>query len=126
VPLDPVGTTAIEGTTDQSWFQAVVDRRAETAAVNAMASGLQHGTMRAISNRIAVSWAVTPNTASTYDIGAASVSIWRPLASMTAPSACRAQSTGFPLSILHESRTGFVLAFDRRERGIRLPAFSRF
>ena len=29
VPLDCVSTSAIEGTADQMWFQAVVDRRAE-------------------------------------------------------------------------------------------------
>jgi hypothetical protein len=34
-------------------FQAVVDRRAEAAAVNAVASGSQHSTMSAISHRIA-------------------------------------------------------------------------
>jgi hypothetical protein len=51
--IDRLGTTTFEGTTDQSWFQAAVDRRADTAAVNAIASGSQHSTMRAISNRIA-------------------------------------------------------------------------
>jgi hypothetical protein len=50
VIIDRLGTTTFEGTTDQSWFQAVVDRRAETAAVNAMASGSQHSTMSALSN----------------------------------------------------------------------------
>jgi hypothetical protein len=40
-------------TADQMWFQALVDRRAEAAVVNAMASGSQVSTMRAISHRIA-------------------------------------------------------------------------
>jgi hypothetical protein len=31
--IDRLGTTTLEGTTDQSWFQAAVDRRAEAAAV---------------------------------------------------------------------------------------------
>ena len=58
VIIDRLGTTAFEGTTDQSWFQAVVDRGADTAAVNAIASGSQHSTMRAISHRIAFSSSV--------------------------------------------------------------------
>jgi hypothetical protein len=37
----------------------VVDRRAEAAAVNAMASGSQHRTMSAISRRIAFSLSVS-------------------------------------------------------------------
>jgi hypothetical protein len=32
------------------WFQAVIDRRAEAAAVSAIASGLQQSTMRATSH----------------------------------------------------------------------------
>jgi hypothetical protein len=52
-PPDRLSTTAIEGATDQMRFQAVVDRRAETAAVNAIASGSQVSTMRAFSHRIA-------------------------------------------------------------------------
>jgi hypothetical protein len=46
--LDRGITPAIEGATDQIWFQAVVDRRAEAAAVNAIASGSRHSTMRRI------------------------------------------------------------------------------
>jgi hypothetical protein len=48
-------TAAIEGTADQIWSRTVADRRADTAAVNAIASGSRHSTMRAISNRIAFS-----------------------------------------------------------------------
>jgi hypothetical protein len=47
VTLDRAGTAPIEGTADQIWFQAVVDRRAETADVNAIASGSQHSTVSA-------------------------------------------------------------------------------
>jgi hypothetical protein len=35
--LDGVRTAAIEGAADQTWFYAMVDRRAEAAAVSAMA-----------------------------------------------------------------------------------------
>jgi hypothetical protein len=53
VPLDRAGTAAIEGTADQIWFQTVIDLPADAAAVNAIASGSQHSTMRAISHRMA-------------------------------------------------------------------------
>jgi hypothetical protein len=46
---------SIEGAADQMWFETAVDRRAEAAAITAIASGSQHSTMRAISNRIAPS-----------------------------------------------------------------------
>jgi hypothetical protein len=42
---------------EQLWFQAVVHRRADAAAVNAIASGSQQGTMRAINHRTARSLA---------------------------------------------------------------------
>ena len=50
--------------------------RDETAAVNAIASGLQHSTISAISHLIArsSSWPA-PTSSATYLIGAASVSI---------------------------------------------------
>jgi hypothetical protein len=51
VILDRVGTAAIEGATDERWFVAVVYRRADAAAVNAIARGSQHSTMRAISSQ---------------------------------------------------------------------------
>jgi hypothetical protein len=41
------------------WFQAVVYRRADAAAVNEIASGSQHSTMSAISHRIARSLSVS-------------------------------------------------------------------
>jgi hypothetical protein len=46
VIFDRLGTTAIEGTTDEMWFQTMDDRRAEAAALNAMASGSQQRTLR--------------------------------------------------------------------------------
>jgi hypothetical protein len=51
VILDRVGTAAIEGATDERWFVAVVYRRADAAAVNAIARGSQHSTIRAISSQ---------------------------------------------------------------------------
>jgi hypothetical protein len=66
---------AIEGATDQMWFQAAVDRRAETAAVSAIASGSQHSTMSAISQRMARSLSVSaPMSSATYRMVAASTS----------------------------------------------------
>jgi hypothetical protein len=53
--IDRLGTTAFEGTTDQMRFQAVVDRRAEATAVNAMASGSQHSTSHRIARSLSVS-----------------------------------------------------------------------
>jgi hypothetical protein len=41
------------------WFQAVVDRRADAAAVRAIASGSQQSIMRVISLRIARSLSVS-------------------------------------------------------------------
>jgi hypothetical protein len=64
VPLDGVTTAAIEGATDQMRFYAAVDGRAEAATVNAMASGLQHSTTRAISHRLARSLLVSAPTGS--------------------------------------------------------------
>jgi hypothetical protein len=50
------------------------DRRAEAAAVNAIASGSQHNTIKAISHRIAFSLSVAaPMSSATYRIGAAAV-----------------------------------------------------
>ena len=46
------------------WFQAVVDRRAHTAAVNAIASGSLRSTISAISHRIARSLSVSAPTSS--------------------------------------------------------------
>jgi hypothetical protein len=59
VILDRVGTAAIEGATDETWFVAVIYRRADAAAVNAIARGSQHSTIRAISHRIARSLSVS-------------------------------------------------------------------
>lgn len=70
--------------------QAVVYRRADAAAVNAIASGSQHSTIRAISHRIACSGSVsTPSSLATYRTGAASVSCYPPLAVTLARSLCR-------------------------------------
>jgi len=57
-------------------------RRDAAAAVSAIASGSQHNTIKAMSHRIARSLsssAPTPTNSATYFVGAASVSIWRPL-----------------------------------------------
>src|SRR5260370_22610544 len=81
VNLDCVKTVAFEGTADEMWPRTVVDRRADAATVSAIASGSQHRTMNAISHRIARSESVSiPSISATYLIGAASVSICRPLA----------------------------------------------
>jgi hypothetical protein len=61
-------------------------RRAEAAAVSAMASGSQVSTINRISHRIAVSESVTPKTAATYWIGTASDSTPLPLAATVARS----------------------------------------
>jgi hypothetical protein len=72
------------------WFQAVVYRRADAAAVNEIASGSQHSTMSAISHRIARSLSVSaPRSSATYRIGATSVSTCRPLAATEARSVFR-------------------------------------
>ncbi len=56
---------------------AVAVRLVEAAAVKAIASGSQDRTMSAISHRMSAS---APSNSATYLIGAASVSICRPLA----------------------------------------------
>jgi hypothetical protein len=79
---DRVSTEAIEGAADQVWSQTVVDPQADVAAVNAIASGSQHSTIRAMSHRIARSESVSaPSNPATYRMGAASVSACRPLRS---------------------------------------------
>jgi hypothetical protein len=60
VTSDRPGTAAIERPADQTWFQAVANRRTEAAAVNATANGSQVSTMRAMSQRIARSQSVPP------------------------------------------------------------------
>jgi hypothetical protein len=57
--LDRVILAAIQGAADQMWLWPAVDRRAEAAAVNAVASGSQHRTIRTISQRIARSGSVS-------------------------------------------------------------------
>ena len=52
VPLDRVAKAAFEGRADQMWFETVLDRRAEAAAVSAI-HGSQPSTMRATNHRIA-------------------------------------------------------------------------
>jgi hypothetical protein len=59
VTLNRLRTATIEGTTDQNVVHTAVDRRAEAAAVNAIASGSQHSTMRAISHRMSHSASVS-------------------------------------------------------------------
>jgi hypothetical protein len=56
----------------------VVDRRADAAAIKAIASGSRRRTMSVISHRVARSLSVSsPTNAATYRMGAASVSILR-------------------------------------------------
>src|SRR5258708_25753791 len=64
------------GATAKRWRRACRQRCAAAAAVNAMASGSQHRTIRAISHRIAFSLSVSaPSSSATYRMGAASVSM---------------------------------------------------
>ena len=59
----------------------MVDRRADAAAVNAMAIRSQHSTIKAISHLIARSLSVcAPTRSATQRIGTASLSIWCSLA----------------------------------------------
>src|SRR6266853_1831798 len=60
-------------------------------------------------------------------MGAASVSICRPLAATLARSAFRAaQSTGFTVSLVHEARADPALGFHGRQGGVGLAALRRF
>ena len=98
MPLDGVTTSAIEGTADRMWLETV-DRRAEAAAVNAMASGSQHRTISAISHRMARSLSVSEAISSaTWLIGVVWVSLCRPLAATLSCSAYRAAKLGSQLS----------------------------
>src|SRR5260370_11427776 len=98
VPLEGVSTAAIEGAANQMWLQTV-DRRAEAAAVNAMASGSHHKTMSAINHRMARSLSVSePISSATWLIGVVWVSICRLLAATLRCSAYRAAKLGSQLS----------------------------
>jgi hypothetical protein len=82
--------------------------------------------MSAINHRIATSGSVTPKTAATYWIGAASVSIWRPRAATEARSAfSAARGRGLSVSLLHERRAGSPLAFHRFDGGLGPAALCR-
>ena len=119
---DRVSTEAIEGAADQIWSQTVVDPQADVAAVNAIASGSQHSTIRAMSHRIARSESVsTPTNSAIYRIGAASVSILRPWAATDARSALRAANV---LASRFRSSTaaGLLLPFHCRHGNLRLAA----
>jgi len=107
----------------------VVDRRAEAAAVSAMASGSQHNTMSAISHRIGRSLSVSaPTSSATYRIGAASVSIRRPCAATEARSALRvARLDSLPRSCAHPRGShGLALGFYGRQGGVGPAALGRF
>jgi hypothetical protein len=83
-----------------------VDRRAQAAAVNAMASAISHRMARSLSVSALASSA-------TQRIGEASVSTCRPLATKEAHSAFiqGCQATRFPVALLHERRTSPALGF---------------
>src|SRR5215468_9411814 len=58
-------------------------------------------------------------------MGAASVSLWRPLAATVATRlAGLPRHACFPLSLVHNGRTRFSLAFDRSECGLVRPRFA--
>lgn len=100
----------------------MIHLRADVAAVRATASGSQHRTIKAISQRIARSLSVpTPNNSATYRMGAASVSIRRPWAATVARSALRLARAPAALSRSpSEGRTRLALAFHDRYGGVGL------
>lgn len=102
VPLDGVGSTAIEGT----WFRRWSIDLPKLAA-NA---------------RTRIIPGCRAPTASATEIGAASVSACRPLATKEVRSALRAARIRFAASLIHEARTGLALSFHGRQSGVHLAA----
>jgi len=96
-----------------------VDRRAEATAVIAIANGLRHSAIKAISNRIARSLSVwVPISLGDVADGRGFHPICRPWHYWSAFRVEGGQSSCRLVSLTGEPRTGPALGFDRRSGGV--------
>jgi hypothetical protein len=107
------------------WFQAVVDRRADTAAANAIASGQHYECDQPPDGAPGIGVVSAPRRSATYRIGPFRS---RPAVLQPPPGAFRLKVKGdqgarrlSPLT--RERRAGFPLTLDYRQGGTSLVAF---